>query len=297
MLGKITTARMTTEGVLCEDCLAFDPQKQNSWEAKEGTKLTLEGNKLPLLIKVTVASSSPPAGDAIIVGQVYDLNAYDSLAGVTPYPINISPSSTLSLFYDPNEPPPNSEIFIAYYNAATGWTATGQPGIVAEVGKTRGIVTHFTPFAVLAKTAEPAPAKFKVSNLTVSPSQAQLNQEVTVSVNVANTGETSGNYSLQLMVDGTVRASKQVTAAAGTSQTVNFTMTGDSVGRHQVEVADLNGEFEVARQSQTNWWLIGGITIIILAILAIVGWRWLGAGKKAPVKVTTAPPNKHRNQK
>ena len=53
---------------------------------------------------------------------------------------------------------------------------------------------------------------------------------------------------------------------------VNFIVTGDAVGRHQVEVAGLAGEFEItkaAKQSQINWWLIGGITAAIILALAI----------------------------
>ena len=69
-------------------------------------------------------------------------------------------------------------------------------------------------------------------------------------------------------------SSKQVTLAAGESQTVNFTITGDAVGKHQVEVAGLSGEFEIAGQSQINWWLIGGIIVaILLIIVGLIAWR------------------------
>jgi LPXTG-motif cell wall-anchored protein len=67
-------------------------------------------------------------------------------------------------------------------------------------------------------------------------------------------------------------SSKQVTLAAGESQTVNFTITGDAVGKHRVEIAGLVREFEVtkaAKQSQINWWLIGGIIAAIILALAI----------------------------
>jgi len=67
-------------------------------------------------------------------------------------------------------------------------------------------------------------------------------------------------------------SSKQVTLAAGESQTINFTTTGDAVGKHRVEIAGLVMEFEVtksAKQSQINWWLIGGIIAAIILALAI----------------------------
>jgi hypothetical protein len=87
----------------------------------------------------------------------------------------------------------------------------------------------------------------------------------------------SGEYNLELKLDGTTESTKQVTIAAGASQTVNFTITGDAAGKHQVEVAGLNGEFEVtpaAKPSQINWWLIGGITGIILVLaIGLILWR------------------------
>jgi hypothetical protein len=274
MLGGMTTARMTFKGVLCEDCLASDPTGQNSWEAKEGTQLLCAGNIPPQLIELTLAGSPPPPSNAAIVGPIYDFTAYTSK--YNPSPLTISPAATLALAYDPNKQPENiSALTIAYYDENAGkWVEMETAGYVAGGVEVPNVltthVTHLTYFAVLAKLAEPTPAKFQASNLTISPSQAQLNQEVAISVNVANTGGTSGSYSLELTVNGISKSTKQVTVAAGTSQTVNFTITGDAAGKNQVEVAGLAGEFEItkaAKQSQINWWLIGGITGIILLII------------------------------
>jgi hypothetical protein len=152
------------------------------------------------------------------------------------------------------------------------------PGVVAEIGKAQGLASHFSPVAVLAKLSEPKPAKFEVSNLAVSPYQVPPNQEVTISLKVTNTGGKSGDYGLQLKVDGTVKASKQVTVAAGTSQTVNFIITGDVAGKHQIEIAGLAGEFNVIKAttvepSKNNWWFIGSVAAIILLIIALlIAW-------------------------
>jgi hypothetical protein len=170
-----------------------------------------------------------------------------------------------------------TEVFIANYDAEQGWLALSPvPGVVAEIGKAQGLASHFSPVAVLAKLSEPKPAKFELSNLAISPYQVQPNQEVTISLKVTNTGEKSGNYSLQLKVDGTVKASKQVTVAAGESQVVKFTTTGYAAGKHQIEVAGLSGEFETIKVSQTthtNWWFIGSVAAIILLIIALfIAW-------------------------
>jgi hypothetical protein len=262
--------------VLCHDCLAFDPPKQNSWEAKEGTKLTLEGNKVPQLIKVTLAGTSPPSGPAETIGATYKINAYASLTGITPSAITISPLFTMASAYDPNELPINiSQVTFSYYpNPNQGWLAMGSEGVVAQTGEARGTLNYFVPDTLLAKLAETA-AKFEVSNLTINPTQTKPTQQVVISINVANTGSTAGNYSVELKVDGIVKSTKQITLAAGASQIVSFTITGDTVGRYQVDIAGLKGEFVVAGKSKFNWWLIEGIIAAI--ILALVIWmfvRW-----------------------
>lgn len=174
--------------------------------------------------------------------------------------------------YEPDELPENaSEVFIAYYDIGKGWLALASPpGVAAEAGRAHALVSRLSLFAVLAKIAEPAPARFKVSNLTVSPYQAQLNQEVNISVNVANTSDTTGSYNLELKVNGITKSAREVTVATGTSQIVNFTITEEAVGRYQVEIAGLKGEFVVAGPpSKINWWLIGGIIAAIIVAMAI----------------------------
>jgi hypothetical protein len=281
MQGEITTVGMTRDGVLSSTCLAKDSSGNHTLQLNKGAKLTLADNTAPLLLRFRETSTKPPTPEnTVIIGPVYELNAYSSPYAITPSPITISPPARLTLNYEPDELPKNTaEVFIANYHAEKGWLALASPeGITAEAGKANAELSNLSLFAVLAKIAEPS-ARSTVSNLTVSPSQAQLNQEVTISVDVANTGDTALDYNMQLKVDGRVKSSKLVTIAAGASQTVKFTVNGDTVGKHQVELAGLNGEFEVvglnesevAGQSQINWWLIGGIVgAILLIIIGIV---------------------------
>jgi predicted GH43/DUF377 family glycosyl hydrolase len=276
MQGNITVARMSNQGVLCGTCLAKDATGKNSLEIDKDTKVMLTGTVVPALLRFH-ESSAPPAAppNTLIVGPVYEISAYPTSYATTPSPVTISPAAMLTLTYDPKKLPNNAtEVFIANFDAAQGWQALAPvPGTVAELGKAQGLASHFSPVAVLARLAEPKPASFEVSNLAVSPSQAQPDQEVTISIKVTNTGEKSGDYSLQLKVDGVVTSTKQVTAAAGTSQTVNFTTTGYAAGKHQVEVAGLSGEFEILKVSQptnTNWWFIVGVTAIILLAIALL---------------------------
>jgi hypothetical protein len=278
--GNITIASMSSQGVLCETCIAKDASGKYVLELDKDTKVVLASNAIPLLLRFRESSAPPPAPEnTTIVGPVYEISAYPISHATIPSPVTISPPAILTLPYDPKELPTNAtEVFIANYDTEQGWLALAPvPGVVAELGKAQGLASHFSPVAVLARLSEPTPAKFEVSNLAVSPSQAQPDQKITISINVTNTGGKSGDYSLVLKIDGTVRSSKQVIVAAGTSQTVNFTTTGYSAGKHQVEVSGLSGEFEILKVSQpanTNWWFVGSITaIILLVIVVLIAWR------------------------
>ncbi len=274
MQGNIATVKMTSDGVLGETLIARDTAGEYRLEIDKDARVMLAGNKVPLLLRFREASTTPPVPEnAVIVGTVYELNAYSSTSSTTPSPVTISPPARLILTYDPDKLPKNaSEVFIANYDTEKGWLALAPAsGVVAEIGKAQCQVSHFSVFAVLAKTTEPAPAKFNVGKLTVSPSQAKLNQEVNISVNVANNGGTSGSYSLELKVNGISESTKQVTVAAGTSQTVNFTITEAQSGTYTVDIAGQRGSFVVLGDgAPLNSGLIA-VLIVGALILATVG--------------------------
>jgi hypothetical protein len=291
MQGNMTTVSMTNGGVLCEACLAKDISGKNSLELDKDTKLMLSGNTVPAILRVQTASVDLPAAkNTRVVSPVYEFNAYALAQDTTPAPIIITPSARLILNYDPAQLPENTtEVYIANYDPTEGWLALAPvPGAVAEIGKAHGLLSHFSLYAVLAKVEEPTPAKFEVSDLNINPTQVQLNQEVAISVKVANTGEKSSDYTLELKIDGVAKSSQQITVAAGNSQLVNFTTMGDTAGRHRVEIAGLLGEFEVTAAAEPhtiNWWLIGSILgiIAVLAIWSIVGWKWYKERQKAKI--------------
>jgi len=286
MQGNITTASMTENGVLCEPCLARDTAGKNTLELDKDTDLMLASNVVPTLLKVRTSSVSlPTTENTVIVGPVYEFNAYATAQDTTPSPVTITPSARLILDYDMSQLPENTtEVYIANYDTTQGWLALAPvPGAVAEIGKAHGLLSHFSLFAVLATIEEPA-AQFEVRNLTVNPSQIQPNQNVDISVYVVNTGGRSSDYSLELKVDGIVKSNTQTTVPAGDSQLVNFSTTSDTAGKHRVEIAGLIGEFEVINATALyNWWLIGSIIgiVIVLGIWGILGWRWYLERKKA----------------
>lgn len=90
----------------------------------------------------------------------------------------------------------------------------------------------------------PAPAEFEVSNLTVSPSEAEPGESVTISVDVSNVGG-EGTYAVELRIDGVIEETKSVTLGGGESTTVSFTVQKETRKSYSVEVGDLTQSFEV----------------------------------------------------
>ena len=62
-------------------------------------------------------------------------------------------------------------------------------GIVAAA-----VIMIIAVAAVVYYYSLPIPAKFEVSNLTVSPSEVEPGEEVTISATVTNIGDESGSY-------------------------------------------------------------------------------------------------------
>jgi len=284
VLGAITTATTSYSGELLAAVTATDGNNIATLEFDKGTTIVCAENIVPRRIELKLAGSPPPPANATVVGPIYELNAYIYEYGSNSCPVNISPTARLALSYDPENLPENaSAIFIAYYDEAAGrWvqmeTAGYVAGGVAVPNTLTSHVGHFTPFAILANLAEVAPAKFETTNLTISPAQARQNQEITISIYVTNSGGTTGEHNIELKVDGISKATRQITLAPETSQGVNFTITEETVGKHQVEVVGLVGEFEITEPpSGIIWWLIGGTLAIavLLAVWLTWGRRWL----------------------
>ena len=90
-----------------------------------------------------------------------------------------------------------------------------------------------------------AAAQFAVKELVVSPARVGVGREITVSVTVENTGDAAGTYTVTLKVDGAVVESREVELGPGESTVVTFTIVGEEVGEHTVEVDGLTRKFVV----------------------------------------------------
>jgi len=273
MGGRVASVNMSADGSVCGSCIARDPSGKHSLEIEDRATLLLADGTPPKLITFRAARTPAPLPqNTVLLGQAYELNAYATTYEHTPLPLTISPPARLLLSYDPEELPRNAtEVFVATYSPQEGWVPlTPVSGAVAAVGEVRCLVSHFSVFAALARVPEPSPAKFTVSNLNIVPKQVQPNQQLTISIEIANAGEQSGDYSLELVVDGKIKATRSLALAGGEKRTTKFTISEAMPGTHSVELAGLTAEFTVIKQSRLPslyWWLIAAVAIAIVLVL------------------------------
>jgi len=126
----------------------------------------------------------------------------------------------------------------------------------------------------------PAPAEFEVSDLSVSPSEVEPGESVTVSATVSNVGEESGSYTVELKVDGVVVDSVMVTLDGGASMSVSFTVTSEVEGSHTAEVDGLSGSFTVTAPPPPPpppkpfpWIWVGLIVVIVVVVVLYYLYR------------------------
>ncbi len=88
------------------------------------------------------------------------------------------------------------------------------------------------------------PAEFVLSDLTVTPSEAYVGESVQVSVNLKNIGDLEGNKTLDMLVDGVIKDSVNITLGGNSTEIVDLEPVFEvNEGTYLVQVGDLNGTF------------------------------------------------------
>ncbi len=202
--------------------------------------LTEDRNPLSEISIIPMEDPPPPPEDYYIIGQVYDFRP-DGAA--------FDPPITITFTYDKSLIPEGvaeENLVIAMWDAASGqWVPLEVFIIAPEINTITALVSHFTPFAILACIRPPAFAAFAASDLLIFPTEVDIGETVDIVILVANIGGQSGSYELTLIVNGVVEASKEVTLAAGGSELVSFSTIKNTAGTYSLEVAGLTGSFTV----------------------------------------------------
>jgi PKD repeat protein len=156
-------------------------------------------------------------------------------------------------------------------NPTNTYTRGGRYNVTLTVSGSCGEATEtkVNYINVLLETVKPA--SLSCSALHISPQQVKPGQEVTISINVANTGGETGSYNAILYINSVVEDSQSVSVAGGTSKNVIFTVSKSDAGVYDVLICGQSGQFTVVH---TGWFGgglgTGGIVVIVVIVIAII---------------------------
>jgi len=109
------------------------------------------------------------------------------------------------------------------------------------------IVAGVAVYFVTRPGPAPMPGEFELSNLVIEPTEVLEGNNVTISVNVTNVGETNVTGPITLKLKGAVEASQDVTLAPGESKIVTFIVAKDA-GDYTVAIGTLTGTFTATKR-------------------------------------------------
>ena len=156
-----------------------------------------------------------------------------------------NPSITLTLSYDPENLPKGvigDTVTLAFWDGSK-WIAV-ESQIDIATGKVTAQISPFSQYALLAVL--PLPAIFRVTDLSVTPSEVKTGETVTIRAKIANTGGSSGSYTAVMQINGTKYDSREIAIKAGQSGEVSFTAQGQAAGKYAADVNGAAGQYLVA---------------------------------------------------
>ena len=150
----------------------------------------------------------------------------------------------------------------------TGTVTSAAAGPVAAAttaltGATTTVTTTTSPVVL------PIPAAFVASSLSINQTTVKTGENVSISLRLTNIGNVTGTDIVELEINNQIIGSQNVTIAGGLSTVVIFSASAKSSGNFLVQVAGLNGNFTVTKNTNPLWFWLG--TDIVLAVIIISG--------------------------
>ena len=231
---------ISSEGEILETIEATSEDGNLTVTIEAGTIALLEDEPLETLEAAVEPSPPEPPEDSNVIGLVYDFG---------PDKATFDLPITLTFTYDESLIPEGvaeGNLVIAMWDEEAGeWVELQDITVDPETNTITAKVSHFTAFTVLAYTR---PAVFVASDLSITPAEVDIEEEVTISVLITNTGDLTGSYEVTLKIDDVVVDTKEVTLAGGASQRVSFTATKDVADTYSVDVSGLTRSFTVKEE-------------------------------------------------
>jgi hypothetical protein len=238
--GKANTSLrsfLSSEGVLLEDVQAFSDDLKARLDIPRGTKVKNRvGANLASVSITRIGEPDEPQPGSTIIGEVYELG---------PTGATFDPPIKLTIRYKDDDLTGGITEAMLSLVAWDDTTKTYLPidcQIDIDNNEISAYISHFSRYTILAT---PQPARFTLSDLTISPSRVNPGEKVVITVTVANTGSLSGNYTASLYVNNSVEETKTVTAAGGEEVTLSFEVVAKDIGTLNVRIGSSEGSFVV----------------------------------------------------
>src|SRR4030067_499886 len=91
----------------------------------------------------------------------------------------------------------------------------------------------------------PRPAEFTLSNLTIDPVEADVDEPISISTNVTNIGDLEGNYTANLTINDQPRDNQTILLLGGETSAVEFINTESTAGNYSVKIGNSTGLFRI----------------------------------------------------
>ena len=241
---------------LNESSLAIFYYMDGAWHRCRNTGVNVDENFVWAYMYEDEVTGSPTIIAPILAAaffQVSDLTVIPSevepgdIVSVSVLVTNVGEESgdyTVTLTVDSVEEDTETVTLIGGASASVSFTVSKTAEATYSV-EVNGLTSSFT-VATPEIPEPPEPAEFEVSDLSVTPSEIDAGDDVSVSMTVSNVGEESGSHTIEVKVDGVLVDSGTVTLDGGASTTVGFTVTSSIAGSHAVAVDGLSGSFSVS---------------------------------------------------
>jgi len=230
--------KIDAKGVLTSDFIAKSPDAACQLTINKGTEaLDRLGDPLTGIIMVKMKEPPEPPADSNIVCFIYDLE---------PDGATFDPPITLTFIYNQNDVPKGADeedLVIAFWDEDNGeWVVLEDITVNPVTNTISASISHFTGFTVMASTR---PAAFTASDLTITPTEVDIAQSVTISATITNTGDLAGSHDVTLKIKGKAVSTKKITLAGQASEKVTFTTVQGAPGTYTANLDGLSGAFTV----------------------------------------------------
>jgi hypothetical protein len=106
--------------------------------------------------------------------------------------------------------------------------------------------TSLTDLATKSNSETENAKSFKLSGLSINPSEVAARDEIVITAAVTNVTSVDDTYNAELKINNVAEASDKVLVPAGQTQTLTFVTFKDTPGTYKVNLGSLTGQFSVA---------------------------------------------------